>query len=82
MYIKFDSTPLKNDILGAITIQVAFLYAHIYFVAKSIFDLIIDTRATRYVARDRAGFIDYRKILIRSGFVPTSLAQRVHTTSP
>jgi hypothetical protein len=40
------------------------LYAHIYFVAKSISGLIIDTRATRYVVRDRAGFVDYRKILI------------------
>uniref|UniRef100_A0A2N9HTH1 Integrase catalytic domain-containing protein n=1 Tax=Fagus sylvatica TaxID=28930 RepID=A0A2N9HTH1_FAGSY len=38
-----------------------FVCSHV-FVAKSIFDWIIDTRATRHVARDRVGFVDYRKI--------------------
>jgi hypothetical protein len=33
------------------------------FVAKSISDWIIDTGAIRNVAQDRAGFVDYRKIL-------------------
>jgi transposase InsO family protein len=39
-----------------------FVCSHV-FVAKSISDWIIDTEATRHVARDRAGFVDYRKIL-------------------
>jgi transposase InsO family protein len=38
-----------------------FVCSHV-FVAKSISDWIIDTGATRHVARDRAGFVDYRKI--------------------
>jgi hypothetical protein len=38
-----------------------FVCSHV-FVAKSISDWITDTRATRHVARDRAGFVDYRKI--------------------
>jgi hypothetical protein len=38
-----------------------FVCSHV-FVAKSISDWIIDTEATRHVARDRVGFVDYRKI--------------------
>uniref|UniRef100_A0A2N9HH17 Integrase catalytic domain-containing protein n=1 Tax=Fagus sylvatica TaxID=28930 RepID=A0A2N9HH17_FAGSY len=38
-----------------------FVCSHV-FVAKSISDWIIDTGATRHVARDQAGFVDYRKI--------------------
>jgi transposase InsO family protein len=38
-----------------------FVCSHV-FVAKSISDWIIDIEATRHVARDRAGFVDYRKI--------------------
>jgi transposase InsO family protein len=38
-----------------------FVCSHV-FVAKSISNWIIDTGATRHVARDRAGFVDYRKI--------------------
>jgi hypothetical protein len=38
-----------------------FVCSHV-FVAKSISDWIIDTGATRHVARDRAGFVDYKKI--------------------
>jgi hypothetical protein len=45
-----------------------FVYSHV-FVAKSISDWIIDTRATRHVARDRAGFVDYRKIPARTHVV-------------
>ena len=41
-----------------------FVCSHV-FVAKSFFDWIIDTGATRHVARDQAGFVDYRKILAR-----------------
>jgi hypothetical protein len=40
-----------------------FVCSHV-FVAKSISDWIIDTGVTRHVARDRAGFIDYRKISV------------------
>ena len=45
-----------------------FVCSHI-FVAKSISNWIIDTRATRYVARDRAEFVDYRKISTKTHVV-------------